>query len=137
MFGILADDHHFAVTLDHLALLAHFLHGRFDFHDDASIFSGAGSLRSERDPSLCQIIHGNLDGDAVTGKNPDIVQSHFSRDVTGYDVTVGQLDAEDRVRQNLDHRTFALDNIFLAQNNSSSPRAAGSPFRNRFSHFRT
>ena len=40
VFGILADDHHFAVTLDHLALLAHFLNRRFDFHDFTSIIFG-------------------------------------------------------------------------------------------------
>ena len=101
------------------------------------LFSDAGSFCPECDPTLCQIIDGNFDGDAVTGKNPDIVQSHFSRGVAGDDVSVRQFDAEDRVRKNFDHRSFTLDNIFLAQNNSSFPLPAVSPFLRAFSHFRT
>ena len=32
MLGVVADDHDFALALDDLALLAHRLHGRSDFH---------------------------------------------------------------------------------------------------------
>ncbi len=32
VLGVLADDHDFALALDDLALLAHGLHGRSDFH---------------------------------------------------------------------------------------------------------
>ena len=53
VLGVLADHHDLAVTLDDLALFAHLLHRRSDFHTNAFL-----SLRGPgiRDPVLEKVI---------------------------------------------------------------------------------
>src|SRR5690606_10652995 len=50
----------------------------------------------------------------VAGQNADEVHAHLARDVSQHFVPVLQFDAKHRVGQWLDHRSFDLDDVFLA-----------------------
>ncbi len=43
---------------------------------------------AEGDASLGQIVGGDLNGNLVTGKNADVVLTHFAGDVSHYNVAV-------------------------------------------------
>ena len=54
---------------------------------------------SEGNSSFGQIIRRHLYLYLVTGQYPDVVHTHFARDVGDYHMAVVQLDSEHRVRQ--------------------------------------
>ena len=69
--------------------------------------------------TLCEVVHGHLDGDLVARQYSDIIHSQLSRNMSRYDMAVGKLYLEGRVRQCLNYYTFKFDNIILRQNNPS------------------
>ena len=76
-----------------------------------SLFAAPG------DSALGGIVDRNLDRDLVTEQDLDIVHAEFARDMGGYDHIVRQLDLEGCVGQNLNDRTFKLQNVIFRQKN--------------------
>ena len=75
MLRVFANDHNFALALDDLALLAHGLNGRSDFHLYYLLLASPGN------PAACQIVGRHLNRDLVTGKNSDKVHPELTGDV--------------------------------------------------------
>lgn len=118
MLRILADYHNLAFSSDNLALLAHFLNGRFHFHNifasiSAYLFGPVGY------PALTEIIYRYFDRDLVARIDFNVVHSHLTGDVGGNHVTVVQPDFEDRVRKQLRYNALKFNNIVFNQNYSS------------------
>ena len=111
MLGVLADDHDFALALDDLALLAHRLHGRSDFH----LLYLLLLLASPGDAAAGQIVGRHLDRDLVPGKDTDKVHPELSGNVRQDDMASADIDLEHGVRQGFHHRAFEFDNIVFCQ----------------------
>src|SRR6266508_2582380 len=69
-------------------------------------------LEPIRDPTSREVVGGQLDLHPIAGQDPDEVHPHLAGNVGQHAVAVLQLDAEHRVRQRLDHRSFDLDRVF-------------------------
>ena len=82
MLGILTNNHHFAVTLDNLALFADFLNGRFYFHSifhlSLSKHLGGLTLSAPCYPTLCKVVDRNVYLYLITGEYLNIVHSELS-----------------------------------------------------------
>ena len=76
------------------------------------------SFCSPGDTSLVEVVNRNLNRNAVTGKNSDIVHTKLTRNTSRNDVLVGKLYLEGRVRQSLNNNAFKF-NCVLRQNNPS------------------
>ena len=111
---------------DHLALLAHLLHGRTNLHRFSIVCRsgrvGTGvavSVRTDRllvpirDAATTQVVGGELHLDAITRQDPDVVHSHLARDVREHLVPILELDAEHGVGQRFDNRSFHQDRVVL------------------------
>ena len=118
VLGVLADNHYFAFSLNDFALFANLLYGWFNFHLIIPTLSLL--LCTPSDTSLGQVIDRNLNGYAITGQNSDIVHSQLSRNMSRYDMLIGELDLEGCVRQCLNDYAFKFNYIILRQNNPSS-----------------
>ena len=118
MFGIFADDHYFAFSLNDLAFFANLFYGWFNLHSIIPTLSLL--LSSPGYATLCQVVDRNFYGHAVARQYSDIVHSQLSRYMSRYYMPVGKLHLEGRVGECLNHDTFKFDNIILWQNNPSS-----------------
>ena len=116
MLRVLTDDHDLAMSLDDLALLADLFNGRFYLHGYQPFLN---LFRTPSDASLVQVIDRNFNGNAVTGQYLDIIHTQLTRDMSNYDVLVGQLYLEGRVGQCLDDYAFKFNYIIFRQNNPS------------------
>jgi hypothetical protein len=134
MLRVGADDHDLAFALDYLALLAHFLYGRSDFHfmrsfrahgmrgsHPGGIYVVADCLfRSPGNAAFCKVVYRDLYRDLVAGEDPYIVHPQLAAYAGGHYMIVGQLDLEGGVRQSLYNGTLKLNNIVFGQKNPSS-----------------
>ena len=118
MFGVFADNHYFAFSLNDFALFANLFYGWFNLHFIIPTLSLL--LGSPGYASLCEIVNRDLNGNLVTRQYSNIVHSELSGDRSCYYVSVGKLYFEDRVWQCLNYRAFKFNNIILRQNNPSS-----------------
>ena len=76
-----------------------------------SLFASPG------DSALCRIVDRNLDRYLISEQDLDIVHAELSGDMGGYDHIVRKLYLEGCVGENLNYRTFKLDDIVFRQNN--------------------
>ena len=106
---VLADDHDFTLALDDLALLAHGLHGRSDFHLLYLL------LASPHDAAAGDVIGGHLDRDLVAGKDPDKVHPELAGNMRQDDVAVADIHLEHRVGQGLNDRALEFNYIVFCQ----------------------
>ena len=65
------------------------------------------------DPTTSEVVRRQLNLDAITGENSDVMHPHLSRDVGQHLVAVFEFDAEHGVRQRLGDRSFQNDRVFL------------------------
>ena len=70
-------------------------------------------LGAEDDARAAQIIRGQLYRHLVTGKDADVVHTHFPGDKTKYHMTVFELYPERCVGEILDHLTLHFNQVFL------------------------
>jgi hypothetical protein len=109
MLGVLADDHDFALALDDLALLAHGLHGRSDFHLLYLL------LASPHDAAAGDVIGRHLHRDLIAGKDPDKVHPELSGNMGKDNVAFADIHLEHGVGQRLDDRALKFDYIVFCQ----------------------
>ena len=109
VLGVLADDHDFTLALDDLALLAHGLHGRSDFHLFFLL------LASPHDTAAGDVIGRHLHRDFIAGKDPDKVHPELAGNMRQNDVTVANINLEHCVGQGFNHRALEFDYIVLCQ----------------------
>ena len=123
--GVLADDHDATVGTDHLALLTDCFDARADLHRTSASVSGLlvrGLLVAIRDATTAEVVRRELNLDAISGKDSDVVHPHLPADVGEHLVAVLELDPEHGVGERLDHRAFQHDRIFLGLRQNDTPR---------------
>ena len=127
MAWVLADHHDAAVAADDLALVADLLNAGLYLHDASFVVFAVLVLTGCResllfsdllvavdDAAAGQIVGGQFNDHAILWKNADVMLTHLARDVCEYLVSIGQLNAEHRVGQSLDHVALDLDDaVFL------------------------
>ena len=109
VLGVLADNHDFALALDDLALLAHGLHGRSDFHLLYLLLASPG------DAAAGQIVRRHLHRDFVAGKDPDKVHPELAGNMRQNDVAVANINLEHGVGQGLNDRALEFNYIVFCQ----------------------
>lgn len=77
-------------------------------------------LCSPGDASFVQVIHADLNRDAVAEQNLDIVHTKLAGNMSRNNMVIGQLHLEGRIGQNLNNGTLKFNYIILWQNNHSS-----------------
>ena len=97
MLGVLADNHDLALALDDLALLAHGLDGRSDFHCIYLL------LASPHDAAAGDVVGRHLHRDLIAGKDPDKVHPELSGNMSQYDVPLADVHLEHGVGQGLNN----------------------------------
>jgi hypothetical protein len=118
--GVFANHHHVSVATDDLALVANLLNARANLHISLLLascrnFSGRsfsadwGLLVAVDDTAAGQVVGRELHNHAVLGEDSDVVLTHLARNVGKNLVTIGQLNAEHRIRKGFDNRTFDFD----------------------------
>ena len=110
---VFADDHNSAITTNHLALVADGLDARLNLH-------GSFLLVAVDDAAEGQVVRAELHHYAVLRKDPDVVLTHLSRDVSKDEVTVCQFHTERRIRQRLNHSALNLDDTVLLGHDSTN-----------------
>ena len=109
VLGVLADDHDFALALDDLALLAHGLDGRSDFHLIYLL------LASPHDAAAGDVIGRHLHRDLVAGKDPDKVHPELAGNVGKDNVAFADIHLEHGVGQGFDNRALEFNYIVFCQ----------------------
>src|SRR5690606_16458574 len=77
------------------------------------------------DATALEVIGRQLNLDAITGQDADVVHAHLPRDVGQHLVAVLELDPEHRVRERLDDRPFEDDRVFFWLRQNRPPRRNG------------
>jgi len=85
------------------------------------------------DPTTSQVVRRQLNLDAITGENSDVMHPHLSGDVGQHFVAVFEFDAEHGVRQRLGDRSFQNDRVFfgLSQDTDSCVMDLKTPAQDR------
>ena len=109
VLGVFADDHDFALALDDLALLAHGLHGRSDFHLCYLL------LASPCDPAAGHVVRTHLHCDLVAGEDPDKVHPELAGYMRQNNVAVADIHLEHGVGQGFDYRALKFDHVVFCQ----------------------
>ena len=109
VLGVFADDHDFTLALDDLALFAHGLHGRSDFHLLYLLLASPG------DAAAGQIVRRHLHRYLVAGKDPDKVHPELTGNMCQDDVAVADIHLEHRVGQGLNDRALEFNYIVFCQ----------------------
>ena len=81
----------------------------------------SGLLVSVGDAATGKVVGRELDLDAVSGEDADVVHAHLSRDVGQHLVPVLELDPEHGIGQRLDDGALEDDRIFLGLGQRTSP----------------
>ena len=79
MLGVLTDNHDNALSLDDLALFAHFLDGRSYLHVTTSIFRRR--LQTPGDSAFGRIVHGHFNKYPVAGYDLNVSLSDLARNM--------------------------------------------------------
>ena len=122
MLGVFADNHDLALALDDLALLAHGLNGRSNFHLNYLL------LASPSDTAASDVIGRHLNGDLIAGKDPDKVHPEFTGNMRQNDVAIAYIHLEHGVGQGFNYRALEFDYIVFCQN-KSPPKSGSSLFK--------
>lgn len=101
MLRVLADDHYTAMSFDDLALFADLLNGWLNFHVYLPYLSRCkcvfGLLCSPSYATFCKVVDRYFNSNVVSLENSDIIHTKLTRNVSGHNVTIGQLNFEDGV----------------------------------------
>lgn len=125
MLRILTDNHHVAVTLDNLALVADLFYRRLYFHSSLPPFVNlagvhrlpvGGLFCTPGDPSLCRVVNGDLNGHLIARKDLDIVHSELAGYVCRNDHVVRQLYLEGCIRERFYDHALKFNYVILWQN---------------------
>ena len=100
MSEIVANDHHATITTNDFALVANLLHARFNLHDQTPFFFSTSLLLlvPVNDSTSCEVIWTQFYDHAIFRQDADVVLSHLPADVVDNFVSIGELDAEHRIR---------------------------------------
>ena len=109
VLGVLADNHNAALALDDLALFAHGLHGRSNFHLYFLL------LASPHDTAAGDVIGRHLYGDLIAGKDPDKVHPELAGNMRQNDVAFADIYLEHGVGQGFYYRALEFDYIVFCQ----------------------
>ena len=74
-------------------------------------------LETVGDTTAFKVVHGDLYGHAVTGKNLDIVHTHLSGDVSKNGMTIFKLNPKHGVGQGFYNLTLKLNYVVFSQRN--------------------
>ena len=117
-----ADDHHFSVSLDDFALIAHGLYGRSDFHRELPrCYFGlemASVLAAPRDATFGEIVGAHLELHIVALDDADVVHSELPRNIRRDDVPVGEPHFERGIGERFDDFSFGFDDVVLRHTTS-------------------
>src|SRR5574340_1215521 len=116
-----ADDPHYAIAADDLAVAAELLDRSQYFHHSTLAPRPSSLLRPERDPRARQVVRRELDGDLVAGEDLDVVHAHLSRDMSEHHVAVLELHAGGRVGQHFGHLALHRNRLFLRHQRVGTP----------------
>ena len=108
MLRVLAYNHYGSFSFYDLAFVADLFNGRFNLHVINTI---PFLFRAPGYTAFCRVIYRDLDGNLVTGQNPNIVHSQLSRKMRRDYNAVGKLDLEFGVGQCFHYLTFKFNNI--------------------------
>ena len=109
VLGVLADNHNLTLALDDLALLAHGLNGRSDFHLFYLL------LASPDDAAAAQVIGRHLNGDFVAGEYPDKIHPELAGNMRQNDVAIADIYLEHGVGQGFNYRALEFDYVVFCQ----------------------
>ena len=108
MSEIVANDHHATITTNDFALVANLLHARFNLHDQTPFFFTTSLLLfvlllfallvPVNDSTSCEIVWTQFYDHTIFRQDADVVLSHLPADVGENFVSIGELDAEHRIR---------------------------------------
>ena len=103
MSEIVANDHHATITTNDFALVANLLHARFNLHDQTPFFCTTSLLLfvllvPVNDSTSCEIVWTQFYNHTIFRQDADVVLSHLPADVGENFVSIGELDAEHRIR---------------------------------------
>ena len=108
MSEIVANDHHATITTNDFALVANLLHARFNLHDQTPFFFATSLLLfvlllfvllvPVNDSTSCEIVWTQFYDHTIFRQDADVVLSHLPADVGENFVSIGELDAEHRIR---------------------------------------
>ena len=123
MLGVFADDHHAALALDDLALLANGFDRGTNLH--AVFLHSYGrtkrpilntlTLAAPRNAATGQVVRRKLNRDLVARINADEVHTHLSRNMCHDPVPAGELHLEHRVGKSLNDRAFHFNDVTFGQ----------------------
>ena len=85
------------------------------------------------DPTTSEVVRRQLNLDAITGQNSDVMHPHFPGDMGQNFVAIFEFDAEHGVRQRLGDRSFQNDRVFfgLSQDTDSCVMDLKTPAQDR------
>ena len=100
---IVANDHHATITTNDFALVANLLHARFNLHDQTPFFLLTSFLQlvllvPVNDSTSCEVVWTQFYDHTIFRQDADVVLSHLPADVGENFVSIGELDAEHRIR---------------------------------------
>ena len=112
MFRVFADNHHFAVSLDDLALFADGFDGRSDLHD-FYLLKISALLGAPCDTTLCQVVGRHLNRHFIAGQNPYEIHAQLAGNM-GLDLmSVLEFHNEGRVGKHFLDDAFEFQYIFF------------------------
>ena len=103
MAEIVANDHHATITTNDFALVANLLHARFNLHDQTPFFLLTSFLQlvllvPVNDSTSGEVVRTKFYDHTIFRQDADVVLSHLPADVGENFVSIGELDAEHRIR---------------------------------------
>mgnify|MGYP003336556953 FL=1 len=98
MSEIVANDHHATITTNDFALVANLLHAWFYLHDQTPFFLLLLLLVPVNDPTSGEVIWTKFYNHTIFRQDADVVLSHLPADVGENFMSIGELNAEHRIR---------------------------------------
>ena len=100
---IFADHHYATFATNDFALVANLLHARFNLHDQTPFFFTTSLLLfvllvPVNDSTSCEIVWTQFYDYTIFRQDADVVLSHLPADVGENFMSIGELDAEHRIR---------------------------------------
>jgi hypothetical protein len=109
VLGVFANNHNFALALDDLALLAHGLDARSDFHNVYLLLGSPG------DAAAGEVIGRHLNRYLVTREDADKIHPELAGNVRQDDMAVADIDLEHGIGQGFNHSALKLNYIVFRQ----------------------
>ena len=102
------------MSLNYFAFIANLFNRRSYFH--CITFPFVRLFRTPGYTAFCRVINRNLNCDLISRQYPDIIYSEFARQMSIYNVSIGQFDLELCIGHCLNDRSLKLYYIILRQN---------------------